>query len=151
LPLVRVPCPLIADMFCDARRETNTAGTLAYPHAISLVVGSFSDIFGTNYGRQLQAWCIKWGWPLAWARGPYGHQNGGAPGRFLDPHVLAKSRAGQNLTVPASNKAWFDHMWDLTNSTYQTNGWPTAPTEPNMPMMTECILCATCRMHHPAE
>ena len=37
--------------------EANTAGKLRYPHSIQLVVGSFRELFGTELGRQLQAWC----------------------------------------------------------------------------------------------
>ena len=44
--------------------EANTAGALSYPDAIQLVIGSFGELFGTDFGTQLQAWCIRWGWPL---------------------------------------------------------------------------------------
>jgi hypothetical protein len=103
--------------------EANTAGNLTYPHSIQLVVGSFTELFGTELGQQLQAWCIRWGWPLAWAFGDGGEEGfkrpkqQRRPGRLLDPVVLTASRAGQNLTVPSVAAVSFAHIWHTINAT----------------------------------
>lgn len=106
--------------------EANTAGNLTYPHAVQLVVGSFTEMFGTELGRHLQAWCARWGWPLAWAPGdtpgfkdivPPPSVKRNMPGRLLDPWVLASSRAGRNLTVPATATHSFAQSWGAINAT----------------------------------
>jgi hypothetical protein len=102
--------------------EANTAGSLQYPHAVKFVIGSYADMFGTEYGRQLQAWCMRWGWPLVWAFKGVGGADGVRPGRILDPVVLAQSRAGRNLTVPGSALGVFADAWRLVNSTIVEQG-----------------------------
>ena len=103
--------------------EANTAGKLRYPHSIQLVVGSFRELFGTELGRQqLQAWCKRWGWPLAWAPGAGDWRAPRPatplrPGRLLDPFVLAASRAGGNITVPEKARAAFGAAWGQANAT----------------------------------
>jgi hypothetical protein len=119
------PCPPAS--FFDEELwywEANTAGALNYPDAIQLVVGSFGELFGTDLGAQLQAWCIRWRWPLVWTPGTHGgHHFGMPPGaglppsRLLDPVVLAKSRAGTNLTVPSAAATDFEKTWALVNRT----------------------------------
>jgi hypothetical protein len=82
-----------------------------------MIVATFSELFGTELGRTLQAWCMRWGWPLVWVRGPMGGTDGVQPGRMLDPEVLARSRVGHNLTVPPSFRTAFEASWAFMNLT----------------------------------
>jgi hypothetical protein len=50
--------------------EADIAGTVHYPDGIKMVIGTFTSLFGTVLGEQLQHWCIEHGWPLVWALGP---------------------------------------------------------------------------------
>ena len=52
--------------------EADIAGTVGFPTGVQLVLASFSQLFGTTAGAQLQTWCIQQGWPLAWALGDGG-------------------------------------------------------------------------------
>ena len=91
--------------------EANTVGRLPYPASVTMVIGSYAELFGSTLGQELRELCTRWGWPLAWALGqPPGDSDGwlkahanATVARLLDPTVLGHSRAGWNLTAAAKN------------------------------------------------
>ena len=42
--------------------EADIAGTAQFPSGISFVIAQYASLFGTETGRALQHWCLKWGW-----------------------------------------------------------------------------------------
>ena len=103
--------------------EAMLAGQPLFPDGIKMLVGSFSQLFGTANGRRLQAWCKKEGWVLMWALGEVGADppapgspNGmdmGAPyaNRSLDLQVLAHSSAAHNISITNERRLEFDGLW----------------------------------------
>ena len=92
--------------------EANIAGAPLFPDGIKMLVGSFPQLFGTEQGRRLQAWCRKQGWVLAWALGsvgadpdPHSHGGGGPYGRGSAPFA----NRSLDLQVRATDKLclWF--------------------------------------------
>ena len=103
--------------------EAMLAGQPLFPDGIKMLVGSFSQLFGTENGRRLQAWCKKEGWVLVWALrevgadppGP-GSPNGmdmGAPyaNRSLDLQVLMHTSAAHNISITNERRLEFDGLW----------------------------------------
>eukprot|EP01045_Picozoa_sp_COSAG04_P031833 COSAG04_NODE_6033_length_1426_cov_1.565938_1_plen_47_part_10 len=41
-------------------------GTAAFPEGVHFVMAGFDSLFGSAAGRILQAWCVRWKWPLVW-------------------------------------------------------------------------------------
>ena len=100
-----------------------------------MVIATYSQLFGTPLGQQLQAWCQKWGWPLAWALGQPGddafdeydreHRINATVARLLDPVVLGSSTAGVNLTTHAKRALGpFQTAWERVAAlNVNASGW----------------------------
>lgn len=116
--------------------EVNPVVTMKYPEGITMLVGVFEVLFGTQAGRELREWCVRQGWVLAWAHNPIdslwvaGPAGGGLPPvpnftkgiipanlRLVDPWVLEKVPAGHNGTDNAQfavDLAEFQDWWAHT-------------------------------------
>jgi hypothetical protein len=117
--------------------EQNTVGPLPYPQAVTMVVASYAELFGSRQGAALRQLCTRWGWPLAWALGQPPSQHGGENGgwmatnvnrsvaRLLDPVVLRRSPAGHNLSaaVEAAEPAFADAWTKVAQSNENATGW----------------------------
>jgi hypothetical protein len=101
--------------------EANTVGPLQYPEAVSMVIASYAELFGSEQGAELRRLCLKWRWPLAWALG----QPPSSPdvdndkwvaaninatvARILDPIVLSghsNMTAASQVAKPTYELAW---------------------------------------------
>lgn len=122
--------------------ESDFQGAVLYPQGVRMVVGSFSELFGTHYGKLLRDWCAARGWILAWAMGgvpnttslaghrpphrlsaddwpsvPYAYNN-----RLLDPAVFARTNAARNASIPGNASAAFSAVWDAVNASVAQQG-----------------------------
>lgn len=111
--------------------EANTLGTPLFPHAVQVVLGDFTVLFGTEDGIRLQLLCKKWGWALIWSLGPNlnrsqdeestytGNYSFMGNKRILDPLVLSGgTSAACNMTgtVLRSVVATFHSYWDMVSA-----------------------------------
>uniref|UniRef100_A0A7S0ZWI0 Phospholipase B-like n=1 Tax=Noctiluca scintillans TaxID=2966 RepID=A0A7S0ZWI0_NOCSC len=108
--------------------ESNIVGAPRFPGGISLLVGSFRELFGTDSGRALQLLADSNSLPLVWSLGaaPWDpwktHKEGTTfPGnqRILDP--LA-SRNALNATFPTGAELEFEHFWAKVSIARSPNG-----------------------------
>ncbi|CAE7627010.1 CNGA1 [Symbiodinium sp. CCMP2456] len=131
--------------------EVNPLVTIDYPHGVVMLVGLFEALFGTEDGLRLRKWCLKRGWPLAWAHNPdisswncgpatvncmmpsanFSEGIQAANLRLLDPIVLEAVPEGHNLTTeqffPLSQQA-FKSAWAKA-----ATGVPTGLPKPPLP------------------
>ena len=113
--------------------EADLLGNVAFPAGVKFVLAEFGANFGSDDGRRVQEWALKWGWPLVWALGPnvLGQDTASplswrATGRIIDPVVLALSRAGANLSsIAAHATPAFNATWDAIRLARQTAQWNT--------------------------
>lgn len=112
--------------------EVNPLVTVRYPEGISMMIGVFEVLFGTEEGKRLRDWCIAQSWPLAWATNPrfanwdcfdgncsfpvdrFYSDGDSANQRLLDPVVLQSVSEGHNMTSHSSfNKSAhdFEALW----------------------------------------
>ena len=103
--------------------EPDVAGVALYPSSIKMLIGSFSDLFGTEKGALLQSWCIKMGWALSWALGFAGGDERTDPtrhvgiNRVLDPLVQQQhQRLNISAAVVQNGSATFRRYWQALNS-----------------------------------
>ena len=92
--------------------EADVAGVVSFPEDVSMVIGSFRELFGTDAGTQLQHWCAEHAWPLVWALGP-GVNDTSFHGldRIVDVPTLETS-ARINRTADRATAAAFTRIWD---------------------------------------
>ena len=126
--------------------ESNFAGSVHYDvggsarDGVSFLVASFPALFGTPWGRRLQAWAASRGWFLVWALGDDvspqsggggSHRSGNASSvrmnkRVLDPAVLAATSAANLSDVKsAAAAASFDALYE--EAAARRNGSSLAP------------------------
>ena len=91
--------------------EADIAATARFPSGVSFIIAQYTSLFGTEAGRAVQRWCLKWRWPLLWTATPavpFQRPTDVFPARLLDPVVLLGSGAGRNLTSIAESAltAW---------------------------------------------
>jgi len=105
--------------------EAVPAATLRFADDVRFVIADFSSLFGAAVGAQLQRWCVRQGWPLAWSLslnlgpmtaprfwsvgdlpGPFGTD---AYARLLDPTVA--TAVGANASVTVADLHEFDDVW----------------------------------------
>ena len=103
---------MYADGIAHSVVLTHSTGRPYFPDAVKIVVASFPTFFGSGFGKEIQAFCIKRKWPLVWSLG--GGGNGPAssyPGtnRLLDPAVTPHTAI--NATVKAGANAAFGKLW----------------------------------------
>lgn len=121
--------------------ELDPAAAIAFPQGVKLLVGMFELLWGTATGEELRAWCVRQGWPLAWAYNPVvsffrcgpagdepscgmpGNLSGGldtASARLLDPYVLPRVPAGHNISVPPALTERLERVWRGTDAASAT-------------------------------
>ena len=91
--------------------EADVAGVISFPEDVSMVIGSFRELFGTDAGAQLRDWCAEHGWPLVWALGP-GVNDTSFHGldRIVDvPTLNTSSRI--NRTADSATAEAFARIW----------------------------------------
>jgi hypothetical protein len=116
--------------------EANILGNPSLAKGVSLIIGDFAHLFGTDKGRALQQLAEQRGWPLAWARGllsESSHSSSDVPfagnGRVLDPSV--SSSKDLNASFPVEAQQDFADLWSTveksrsaaTPSAEQWQGW----------------------------
>jgi len=126
--------------------ESNIVGNPRFPDGLSLLIGGFAELFGSDQGRDLQRLAHNHSLPLAWSLGTAGessdnhhgqnhshnHSHNGSshfnptaitfPGnqRILDPRV---SLEALNVTVPSNAEAQFEALWTtMSDARAQGNG-----------------------------
>ena len=124
------------------------ANIFANPHYDSkrgdvlFVIAQFVWLFGTQRGREVQAWAVKWGLPIVWGLGPTGcyervNQTGGAcdpddpigaehayraSSRFLDPVSCARATDSRAAAAPSVAKT-FDRVWATASASRVAGTW----------------------------
>jgi len=71
--------------------ESNILANPRLPEGVKFGIGSFTSLFGSKEGRELQAIAKKYHWPLFWAFGTGNPQE--------DPHMSFGKKYGSNLRV----------------------------------------------------
>lgn len=100
--------------------EANILMNPRLPDAISLIVGDFASLFGTDLGTSLKELAQQRGWPLAWSRGGLSsdrhliEKNIPGNARILDPKV--DSSQALNATFPANSQSNFEKLWSSVSS-----------------------------------
>jgi len=89
--------------------EVNALGSILYPDGIKLVVASYGYYFGTTTGSDIQNWCRRNGWALAWSAFTTTPRACSDSRRLMDPTVLNATTA--NVTVSTGFVAGFQVGW----------------------------------------
>eukprot|EP00039_Didymoeca_costata_P027026 m.17251 g.17251 ORF g.17251 m.17251 type:complete len:492 (-) comp5958_c0_seq2:65-1540(-) len=117
--------------------EFNPVEQIHFPEGVKMIIGMFELLFGTTTGDVLRNWCIERGWALLWAFnpqmsyfrcGPTGNYPGchvpddiasgldAANIRLLDPTVLSRVPAGQNISNSLNSvQDDFETLWRIVN------------------------------------
>eukprot|EP00238_Polyblepharides_amylifera_P006186 CAMPEP_0196576918 /NCGR_PEP_ID=MMETSP1081-20130531/6074_1 /TAXON_ID=36882 /ORGANISM="Pyramimonas amylifera, Strain CCMP720" /LENGTH=439 /DNA_ID=CAMNT_0041895661 /DNA_START=95 /DNA_END=1411 /DNA_ORIENTATION=+ len=67
--------------------------------SVKLIVASYSDLFGSSTGREVQQWAMENGWMLAWALSPKKNLVKSSTWRILDPDVASHLKGSLDLSV----------------------------------------------------
>jgi hypothetical protein len=121
--------------------ESNIVGNPRFPDGLSLLIGGFAELFGSDQGRELQRLADNFSLPLAWSLGTGGvssdhhhpwhnhshndshndSHNGSFPHHFNNTAIPFPgnqrildprvSREVLNVTVPSNAEAQFEALW----------------------------------------
>mmetsp|Transcript_38648 Transcript_38648/g.53663 ORF Transcript_38648/g.53663 Transcript_38648/m.53663 type:complete len:564 (+) Transcript_38648:49-1740(+) len=79
--------------------EVDISGNVLFDEpSVKLVVASYSDLFGSSTGREVQQWAVENGWMLAWALSPNSQRVKSCTWRLLDPMVAFSLRGNIDLS-----------------------------------------------------
>jgi hypothetical protein len=121
--------PLLAPWDEMSFMEPDLAGAVQYPHGVKLIVAEFSSLFGNELGERVRAFCIQWGWALAWGLSSQmrasANVSAAAHLRSIDPVVAG--HASLNISISPESNGTFGAVWREVGASrppvYNASSW----------------------------